>query len=173
MSNDEIADILDDLNDEEREKILINLETEDAEEVKELLKYEDEAVGSIMSTDFISFTLDITIGEIIEILKESNPEDDELNFIYICDEEGKVLGMLTIKDILFSDINSKVKEVMKEKLNVLKHDADIDEAIEIAAKYDLLSIPVVDDDDILIGVVSTHDLIDEVLYPTWKKKNKY
>ncbi|MDZ5034599.1 magnesium transporter MgtE N-terminal domain-containing protein, partial [Clostridium perfringens] len=70
MPNDEIADILDDLDDEEREKILVNLEREDAEEVKELLSYEDEAVGSIMSTDFISFNLDITIGEIIDILRE-------------------------------------------------------------------------------------------------------
>ena len=68
MPNDEIADILDELDDDEREKILVNLEKEDADEVKELLSYEDEAVGSIMSTDFISFNLDITVGEIIDIL---------------------------------------------------------------------------------------------------------
>ena len=89
MPNDEIADILDELDDDEREKILVNLETEDAEEVKELLKYEDETVGSIMSKDFISFNLDITIGEIIDILRESNPEDEELNSIFIKDESNR------------------------------------------------------------------------------------
>ena len=61
---------------------------------------------------------------------------------------------------------------MDENIIILKHIGDIDEAIEIAAKYDLLSIPVVDDYEVLIGVVNTHDLIDEVLYPIWKKKNK-
>lgn len=172
MPNDEIADILDELNDEEREKILVNLETEDAEEVKELLKYEDETVGSIMSKDFISFNLDITIGEIIEILRESNPEDEELNSIFIKDEDERVIGVIELKHLILNDSNVKAKEIMDENINIIRHNEDINEAIEIAAKYDLLSIPVVDNNDVLIGIVNTHDLIDEVLYPMWKKKNK-
>lgn len=172
MPNDEIADILDELNDEEREKILVNLETEDAEEVKELLKYEDETVGSIMSKDFISFNLDITIGEIIEILRESNPEDEELNSIFIKDEDERVIGVIELKHLILNDSNVKAKEIMDENINIIRHNEDINNAIEIAAKYDLLSIPVVDNNDVLIGIVNTHDLIDEVLYPMWKKKNK-
>ena len=169
---DEIADILDELDDDEREKILVNLETEDAEEVKELLKYEDETVGSIMSKDFISFNLDITIGEIIDILRESNPEDEELNSIFIKDEEERVIGIIELKDLILNNGNVKVKEIMDENINSLKHTESINEAVEIASKYDLLAIPVVDNNEVLIGVVNTHDLIDEVLYPMWKKKNK-
>lgn len=172
MPNDEIADILDDLDDEEREKILINLESEDAEEVKELLKYEDETVGSIMSTDFISFNLDITIGEIIDILRETEPEEDELSSIFIKDEEERVIGVLTLRDLILNKPEMKAKEVMNEDTNIIRHFVEIDEAVEIASKYDLLAIPVVDDDDVLIGVVNTHDLIDEVFYPLWKKKNR-
>lgn len=172
MPSDEIADILDDLDDEEREKILVNLETEDANEVKELLKYDDETVGSIMSKDFISFNLDITIGEIIEILRESEPEDEQLNSIYITDEDERVIGVLTLKDLILNTPDVKAREVMDENTNVIRHFVAINEAIEIVSKYDLLSIPVVDDDDILIGSVNTHDLIDEFLYPMWKKKNK-
>ena len=172
MPNDEIADILDELDDDEREKILVNLETEDAEEVKELLKYEDETVGSIMSKDFISFNLDITIGEIIDILRESNPEDEELNSIFIKDEEERVIGIIELKDLILNNGNVKVKEIMDENINSLKHTESINEAVEIASKYDLLAIPVVDNNEVLIGVVNTHDLIDEVLYPMWKKKNK-
>lgn len=172
MPNDEIADILDELDDEEREKILVNLEAEDAEEVKELLNYKDETVGSIMSKDFISFNLDITIGEIIEILRETELEEDELNSIFIKDEEEKVIGILTLKDLILNKSEVKIKDIMNENTNIISHDVDIDEAIEIAAKYDLLSIPVVNDREELIGVVNTHDLIDEILYPMWKKKNK-
>ncbi|EOR20333.1 hypothetical protein A500_17645 [Clostridium sartagoforme AAU1] len=171
MPNDEIADILDDLDDEEREKILINLEKEDAEEVKELLRYEDEAVGSIMSTDFISFNLDITIGEIIDILREMEElEEDELYRIYITDEEDRILGSINPSDLILNKPDVKVKDIMSENIEVIRHDVNVDEAIELAAKYDLLAIPVIDEEDKLIGAVNTHDLIDEILYPLWKKK---
>ncbi|GAB6168022.1 CBS domain-containing protein [Clostridium carnis] len=173
MPNDEIADLLDELDDEEREKILINLEREDAEEVKELLQYEEESVGSIMSKDFISFNLDISIGEIIEILREmEEPEEEELYCIYITDEEDRVLGAINPVDLILNKPEIKVKDIMDESINVVRHDMEIDEAIELASKYDLLSIPVVDEREKLIGAVNTHDLIDEVLYPLWKKKNK-
>lgn len=173
MPNDEIADLLDELDDEEREKILINLEREDAEEVKELLQYEDESVGSIMSKDFISFNMDITIGEIIDILREmEDPEEEELYCIYITDEEDRVLGALKLMDLILNANNVKAKEVMETNINVIRYDVEIQEAVELASKYDLLTIPVIDENEQLIGAVSTHDLIDEVLYPTWKKKLK-
>ena len=165
-------DILDDLNDDEREKILVNLESEDAKEIKELLQYEDETVGSIMSKDFISFNLDITIGEIIEILRETEYEDDEFNSIFIKGEKEEVIGVVSLKDLILNKPDVKVKEIMNEKTNSLRYDLDIDEAIEKCAKYDLMSIPVVDENEVLIGVVNTHDLIDEILYPIWKRKNK-
>ena len=171
MSNDEIADVLDELDDEEREKILVNLEKEDAEEVKEILGYEDEAVGSIMRTDFLSFNLDITVGEIIEILREMEEiEEDELYRIYITDEEERVLGAITSYDLILNKSDAKVKDIMTEDIEVIRHDVDINEAIELTSKYDLLSIPVIDEEDKLIGAVNTHDLIDEILYPVWKKK---
>ena len=173
MPNDEIADFLDELDDDEREKILINLEAEDANEVKELLQYDDETVGSIMSKEFISFNIDITIGEIIEILRETEPEDEQLNSIFITDEDERVLGILTLKDLIMNTPETKAREAMSENTNVIRHFVDINEAIEIVSKYDLLSIPVVDDNDVLIGSVNTHDLIDEFLYPMWKKKNKF
>ena len=137
-----------------------------------LIKYEEETIGSIMSKDFISFNLDITIGEIIDILRESNPEDEELNSIFIKDEDEKVIGIIELKDLILNSANVKAKEVMNENINILKHNESINEAVEIASKYDLMAIPVVDNSDVLIGVVNTHDLIDEVLYPMWKKKNK-
>lgn len=173
MPSDEIADLLDELDDEEREKILVNLEREDAEEVKELLKYEDETIGTIMSKDFIAFNLDVTTGEIIEILKEMEEiEEEELYAIYITDEDEHVIGSINLMQLLLNNSNVKVKNIMDENINVIRHNVEIDEAIELVSKYDLLSIPVVDEEERLIGAVNAHDLIDEILYPLWKKKNK-
>ena len=151
MPNDEIADVLDELNDYEREKILINLEKEDAEEVKELLSYKEETVGSIMSTDYISFNLDITVGEIIDILRElEEVEEEELYRIYITDEEERVLGSINPGDLILNKDDVKIKDIMEDNIDTIRYDVDIKEAIDIIAKYDLLSIPVIDEDNKLI-----------------------
>ncbi|MDZ7548913.1 CBS domain-containing protein, partial [Clostridium perfringens] len=112
-------------------------------------------------------------GEIIDILREmEEPEEEELYRIYITDEEDRILGSINPADLILNKPNVKVRDIMSENINVIRHDANVDEAIELAAKYDLLSIPVIDEDDKLIGAVNSHDLIDEILYPLWKKKIK-
>lgn len=172
MDNDEIVDLLDDLEEEERDKVLFNLEKEDAEEVKELLKYEDETAGSIMSKDFISFGLNVTVEETIDILKELDPDEDVMYYIYITDEEDKLKGLVILKDLILSNHDIKLKEIMNENIITVNHDDAIEEVIEQVAKYNLLSTAVVDDENKLVGIVQIHDVIDEALYPLWKKKNK-
>ena len=172
MDNDEIVDLLDELEGEEREKVLFNLEKEDAEEVNELLKYEDESVGSMMSKDFIAFRLSVTVQETIEILKEMNPDEDVMYYIYVTDDEGKIEGLVILRDLLLSEGTTMLKEIMEENITRIRHDDPIAEAIEKAAKYDLLSTAVVDEEDRLVGIVKIHDIIDEALYPLWKKKHR-
>ena len=106
----------------------------------------------------------VTSREVLEL------EDDELYRIYITDEEEKVLGALNPGDLILNKQEVKVKDIMDENINIIRHDVDIKEAIEVIAKYDLLSVPVIDENNKLVGVVHSHDLIDEVLYPMWKKK---
>lgn len=171
MPSDEIADLLDDLDEEEREKILVNLEKEDADEVKELLQYEDETVGSIMSKEFIAVNLNITVGDVIEILRETKPDEEVIYYIYIKDKDERIQGVVPLKDLIINSSETKLKEIMDEVVSRVKHDDEINTVIEIAAKYDLNSVPVVDEFDRIIGIVIIHDLIDEFLYPLWKKKN--
>lgn len=175
IGNDEIADLLDELDGEEREKVLVNLEKDDAEEVSELLKYDDETAGSIMSKDFISFRNKITVSEVIEIIKEMQPDEDMLHYIYVTDEEDKLVGIVLLKDLLINSGedsgNKKLEEIMKENVSTINSNTNISDVIEQAAKYDLLAVAVVENEK-LIGIVQIHDLIDEFLFPLWKKKNK-
>ena len=171
MPNDEIADLLDDLNEDEREKILVNLEKEDAEEVKELLNYEDETVGSVMSKEFIAVNLDITVGDTVDILKETNPDEEVMYYIYITDNDDKIQGVVPLKDLIVNERTSKVKEIMDNVVSKVRFDDEVKKAIKIAVKYHLNSVPVIDEEEKLIGIVVIHDLIDEFLYPFWKKKN--
>lgn len=171
MPNDEIADLLDDLNEDEREKILVNLEKEDAEEVKELLNYEDETVGSVMSKEFIAVNLDITVGDTVDILKETNPDEEVMYYVYITDKDDKIQGVVPLKDLVVNERNAKIKEIMDHVVSKVRFDDEVKKAIEIAVKYHLNSVPVIDEEEKLIGIVVIHDLIDEFLYPFWKKKN--
>ena len=87
MPNDEIADILDEVDSETMEKILMDMKKESADQVRALMNYKQETVGSIMNQDFISFNISITVGETIDILKETNPDDEVIHYIYITDDQ--------------------------------------------------------------------------------------
>ena len=172
IPNDEIADILDDLNEEEREKVLMSLETDDAEEIKELLSYEDESVGSIMNKDFISFNIELSVGETLELLRELNADEEVMNYVYITDNNDRLKGVVTLRDLILNQEKEKITNIMHTLGINVKIDNNIGEAAEIAIKYDLISIPVVDYEEKLVGIVLIHDILDELLPHSWKKKFK-
>lgn len=172
MPNDEIADILDEVDEETAEKILLNMEKEDADEVRSLMEYEEETVGSIMNKDFISFNISITVEETIELLRETKPEDEVSHYIYITDEQERLQGVVSLKDLLLSNSQSKLREIMTSNITMINDTENIDEAIEMCVKYDLLSLPVVDEKERLCGIVIMSDIVEEILIPTWRKRFK-
>jgi CBS domain-containing protein/sporulation protein YlmC with PRC-barrel domain len=172
MPNDEIADILDEVDEETAEKLLMSMEKEDAEEVRVLMKYEDEAVGSIMNKDFIAFNVNISTQETIELLRELKPDDEVAYYIYIVDEEEKLQGVVSLRDLVVSSPESKLKDIMDQNVIKIKDDESVDESVELAVKYDLLSLPVVDVEDKLCGIVIMTDIIDELLLPKWRRRSK-
>ena len=91
-------------------------------------------------------------------------------YIYVTDNMEKIQGMVSLRELILSPGENKLRDIMDTNLNLLKHEDDIGQAIELANKYDLLSVPVVDEEEKLIGIVIIHDIIDEYLYPAWKKK---
>ncbi|WP_446898363.1 magnesium transporter [Clostridium sp. LBM24168] len=172
MPNDEIADMLDEVDEETADKILLNMKKEDADEVKSLMNYKEETVGSIMNTDFISFNINISVEETIDILKKINPDDEVSNYIYVTDFENRIEGVASLKDLILSSSDSKLKDIMESNVEKVSHNDNISEAIEICTKYNLLSLPVVDDNDKLCGIVIMNDIVTEILVPGWRKKLK-
>lgn len=172
MPNDEIADILDEVDEETAEKILLTMEKEDAEEVRTLMKYEEEVVGSIMNKDFISFNINITSGETIELLRDIKPDDEVMHYVYIVDENEKLKGVVSLRDLVISSPDKRLLDIMQEDLINIRDNQGIDDAVEMAIKYDLLSIPVINDEDKLCGIVVINDIIEDVLAPTWRRRFK-
>jgi CBS domain-containing protein len=171
MPNDEIADILDEVDEEIAEKFLMNMEQDDAKEVRELMGYKDETVGSIMNTDFIAFNINITIQETIELLRELKPDDEVLYYIYITDEKERLQGEVSLRDLIVSNPDIRLRDIMSESTIKVSVNENLEETIELAMKYDLLSLPVVDGEDKLIGIVIIHDIIED--YVTANKRKRY
>lgn len=170
VPNDEIADILDELDEEIANKVLININDEDENEIRDLMKYEDEVVGSIMNPDFISFNIDITVVETMNILRELKPEDEVSHYIYIIDKDERLQGFVSLRDLILSEPDNKLKSIMNTKVFKVRDTDEIEKAIGLAVKYDLYSLPVVDEEEKVCGVAVMNDIIDELLSPSWKRK---
>ena len=172
MPNDEIADILDEVDEEVAERILLNMEKDDADQVRSLMLYEDETVGSIMNKDFISFNINITVGETIELLREIKPEEEVMHYIFIIDEEERLQGVISLRDLIMAESSCKIKDIMSTEVISMADSDYIEDAIEIAVKYDLLSLPVIDKNKKLCGIIIMNDIVEDILVPTWRKRFK-
>ena len=163
MPADEAADILDEFNNNEAEALLNEMEGEASEEIRELMEYEDNTVGSIMSTDFISFNEDNTVEETLIELRKLKPESDIIYYLYIVNNSGILLSLVALRDIVVSEPQTKLREIMHNKL-VFAYDNDKIEFLnEIIGKYNLLAVPVVDADKKMLGMVIINDVVNILL----------
>ena len=174
LDEDLAADTLEEIEPEYKGSIIKDLSEEKAAEVLENMPNDEIAdiLDDLDDDEREKILVNLETEDAKEVKELLQYEDDEFNSIFIKDEKEEVIGVVSLKDLILTKPETKVKEIMNEKTNALRYDLDIDEAIEKCAKYDLMSIPVVDEHEVLIGVVNTHDLIDEILYPIWKRKNK-
>ena len=163
MPADEAADLLDELREDQVEAILAEMETKASTEVRELMDYPDNSVGSIMSTDFIHFNEEDTVAHVINELREQKPDPEAIYYIYVVNSSEKLLATVSLRDIIVSDPNSKLKEIMSDDV-IYVYDTDKIASInEIISKYSLLAVPVVDEDEVLSGVVVINDVVFNLL----------
>lgn len=172
MDNDEIADILDDMEEGRAEKLLDHMEKEDADEIRALMDYEDTTVGSIMNTEFVSFSPGLTVEETINELRQLQPSSDITYYLYVVDGLRRLMGVVSLRDLIVSKPDIKLLEIMKAKVISIKDTDTLDEVTELVTKYDLLAVPVLNDRHVLVGVAILGDIVDEVLLPRWKRRLK-
>jgi magnesium transporter len=163
MPADEVADLLDELKDEQKEKLLTEMEKESSQEVRELLEYSDKEVGSIMSTDFYTFPADKTVAEVLSAINKEKPEPSHIYSIFVTDSKERLLSSIPLMKLVLADPSSILKDIM-EKNPVSIHDTDdIDSLAELVSKYNLLAVPVINEHDIMEGVVVVEDIVEDLL----------
>ena len=163
MPSDEAADILDGLEESKAEELLLEMEKETSDEIRDLMQYEDNTIGSIMNTEFVSFPSDQTVENVIKSLREQKPEEGLINYIYVNNAKGKLAGKVTLRDLIFAEGKETLKSLMHKDVVFMYDTDEIEQLIEVASKYNLLSIPIVNHEMQLEGSVIIHDILDEIL----------
>jgi magnesium transporter len=160
MPADEVADILEEMEEEKAEELLLEMERESSDEIRELMEYEDNEVGSIMTTDFIAYKVSMTVSDVITELRRLKPEPSSIYYLYIVDEKERLTATVSLRDLVVSEPDTKIDEIMNTKMIYVKDTDEIEEIGDIISKYNLLAVPVVDKDMELLGMV----VIDDIVY---------
>ncbi len=163
MPADEVADILNSLSDDRAELLLNEMESETQQEIRDLLEYEDDVVGSIMTTEYLSFNKEKTISDVLSDLRAAKPEADELYNMFVTDENEVLIATFSLRDIVVSELDQTVADIMKPTITYLYDDDELDEIAEQVSKYNLLAIPVVNRDFQLQGMVVIDDVIEDLM----------
>ena len=164
MEPDEAVDLLQDLPDDKKQELIETMEEEKREELEELLEFEEETAGGIMTTDYISCLQTDSIGQVMEIFKESEDPLDNISYIYVTDEDEKLVGVVTLRDLILNGPEARVSALMKRDVVKLKVGDSLEQVADTFTKYKFLTIPVVDQQDRLEGIITLRDGV-EAMFP--------
>ena len=160
MSLGDLSDILRDLNEDEREKILDVVSKEDEKELRELLAYVDETSGSTMKKGYITVNKNLNVEEAIKQIRREATDADSIYYIYVVDNERKLVGVLSLRDLFVSKETDLIEDIMIENIKSVRDSEDREEAVKIVSKYNLVAVPVVDKDGVLKGIITIDDVLD-------------
>ena len=161
MDSDDAADIIGELSDERQENVINALEDDElAADIKELLTYEDNTAGGLMAKELVKVYETWTVAGCMRRIRGQAKDVTRVHSIYVVDKEDKLVGRLSLKDLIIAKSDQKIAEISKPKVDFVTVDEDDEEVAKIMAKYDLEAIPVVDDNKVLLGRITIDDIVD-------------
>lgn len=160
MDSDDAADFVSELDKETQKEVLEKVETEDVREVEELLKHREDTAGGIMALEIVSVPEDCTVDGAIKEIRQKADEVAEIYNVYIVDHEQKLLGIVPVRDLIIARGNRKISEIMDRDFLSVPVTMDQEAVANFARKYDLVSVPVVDEQDRLLGRITIDDIVD-------------
>jgi len=172
MAHEQVVGILNEMSPDDRTALLeelpsaaarqlIRLLTPDERRVAQaLLGYPEGSVGRLMTPDFIAIHEDWTVKEVLDYVREYGRDSETLNVLYVVDERGKLIDDVRIREFLLRPLDAKVSEIRDATFMALKVNDSQEEAVNIFRKYDRTALPVVDSNNVLVGIVTIDDMLD-------------
>ena len=162
---DDLVDLVEDLPANLVTRILNHASASQRQTINQLLSYPSESAGALMTTEFLSLEKEMTILEALNFIKEKGNHSKTVYTSYVCDNK-KLIGVVSTKDLLLNDEKTKIEEVMKENFTYAYTHTDQEEVAQVFRKYDLMVLPVVDDEKMLVGIVTGDDVMDVMVDET-------
>ncbi|MBR5290674.1 MAG: magnesium transporter [Erysipelotrichaceae bacterium] len=160
MASDEIADLIEVLEDDEAQEVLEMLDSEDREEIQTLLSYEEDSAGSIMTTEFISIREHKTIIDTLHYLQTDAPDAEMAFYLYVTDKLGHLKGVVSVRDLVSMPFDTKISDITNPHVTSVHVNDDQEAVAELFAKYDYIMLPVVNDENIIVGIITIDDIVD-------------
>lgn len=170
MGPDDAADLLADLSEERQRELLSLMEPDEADEVRELLAYGEETAGGLMTTAYITVSPTETAGQVIDRLRELQPDADQAYYLYVTDAEGVLVGTVTLRGLIIATPETPISAITRPEPISVSVETDADEVARAIARYNLLALPVVDGEGHLEGVVTVDDAMERALGEGWRKR---
>lgn len=162
LETDDAVDILGRIDEERLAQILARLDKEDAEEIEELLAYDEHTAGGLMSPEYFSVLPQTTVGEALGAIQSAEEIPDAAFYVYVIDGERRLVGVCSLRMLVTTRPAQLVADVMLTELITVQPDTDQEEVAEVVSRYDLVAVPVVDDQRRMLGVVEVDDIVDVI-----------
>lgn len=172
MDPDDAADIVRDLPYEKAETLLRLMGVEDATEIRGLLGYKDGTAGGMMTTQYVALPKDATVHETIEALRALDEDHPTVHYVYVVDEYGKLVGVLSMRTLVLSNDDTKLGDIMYDEVISAAPEEEEDDVVSDIFKYDIPAMPVVDENGKILGIVTTEDAWDAIEEEIISEKNR-
>ena len=160
MYADDAVDVLNELDKDQVASYLTIMDEDAAQEIKDLLHYEEYTAGSIMTTEFIAISANQTVRSAMYILKKEAPQAETIYYLFVIDEEKRLAGVISLRDLIVADDETMISEIMNDRVVSVSVGEDQEEVARRMRDYNFLALPVVDFQDHLLGIITVDDIID-------------
>lgn len=161
MPPDDAADVVEELPPEDAAPIFVEMERDKARELKHLLAYPPESAGSLMTTDYVAVRPELTAAEALAVLRKAAATAETVHYVYVTERDtNRLLGVLSLYRLTFSRPETLVRDLMTKDVIKVRADAPQQDAARLLQRHNLVSLPVIDGDDRLVGIITIDDVID-------------
>ncbi|WP_375794278.1 magnesium transporter [Staphylococcus pseudintermedius] len=160
MSYDNAVDILNQLSKKKIASLLMLMNREEAKEIKALLHYDEDTAGGIMTTEYISLTINTPVHEALMRVKDQAPDAETIYVIFVVDEDKKLVGVISLRDLIIAENDAYIEDIMSERVISANVADDQEDVAQTMRDYDFIAMPVVDYQNHLLGIITIDDIVD-------------
>jgi magnesium transporter len=170
MAPDEAADLLAELPEDRSEQLLKLMKREEADDVRRLLTFPVDSAGGLMNTEFFTVPPHLTATGVITALRKTASEAETIFYVYVAEPEGKLIGVFSLRELVMAEPRAVVSKFMHKRVVSVKITDSQEDVAQAVSKYNLLAVPVVDEQGRMAGIVTADDALDKIIPTAWKKR---